>query len=186
MSLNAAGAARGLQACAFALFVLTLTASPVLGAINGSVNPTSARPGDWVEVTTDAIANPNAYALFAEAGPAPLFLQPADPNSPGNACDLRVGDLTWAGGVGRARFQVPTLQPGSYWVLMTVQGGCWRFGDATGILTLAVLPALPATAPGLPLPPVLVAIGALTAALAVALALIRRRRGSRSDDIPAR
>jgi hypothetical protein len=166
-------------AAAMAVFVLALAAGSVFGAILGSLDPSSAHPGDWVELTTDpGTGGPDVYASIAEAGPDPLWLQRADPNRSGNECDLRVGDLTWASGVGHARFQVLDVQPGSYWLLATVQGACWRFGDQAGVLTFTVLPPVDSG----PSPVLLtVAIGALIVVVVSGGILVRRRRGPRSS-----
>jgi hypothetical protein len=159
---------------AITIVALAMAAGPALGAIDGSVDPASARPGDWVELTTSSgTCCPTAYASIAAAGPTPLFVQRADPSSSGNACDTHVGDLTWTNGVGRARFQVPDVPPGSYWLLITVQGACWRFGDATGVLALTVLPA----ADRGPVPVlILLGIGAGLVAVVAGVIASRRRR----------
>jgi hypothetical protein len=166
-----------------ALVAFVLTAGPAFAAIDGLLNPASGRAGDWEELTTDFGVRPDAYASIAAAGPTPLWIQRADPNSPGNACDIRVGDLTWADGVGHARFKVPDVQPGSYWLLATVEGGCWRFGAATGILTLTVLAPVGAG----PSPALLaVGIGAVVVVALTGVVLGRRTRGARSRDIQRR
>jgi hypothetical protein len=170
-------------AAAMALVAFVLTAGPAFAAIDGLLNPASGRAGDWVELTTDFGVRPDAYASIAAAGPTPLWLQRADPNSLGNACDVRVGDLTWADGVGHARFQVPDVQPGLYWLLVTVQGGCWRFGAPTGSLTLTVLGAADA-GPSPPLP--IVGMGAVVVVVIAGLILGRRGRAARSRDIQRR
>lgn len=166
-------------AVAMAVFLFALATGSAFGAILGSLDPSSAHPGDLVDLTTDTgTGGPDLYANLAEAGPDPLWLQRADPTSPGNACDLRVGDLTWADGVGHARFRVPDVQPGSYWVLATVQGACWRFGDQTDVLTLTVLAPVDSG----PSPVLLaVAVGALVVLAVSGGILVRRRRSPRSS-----
>jgi hypothetical protein len=161
------------SAVACAIFLLAVGATPALAAISGSLAPPSAQPGEWVELTTDAGGgNPNGYAAIAAAGPLRVYLQRADPNSAGNSCDTRIGDMTWAGGVATLRFQVPTVPAGTYWIVADVQGGCWRFGEGAGVLTLTVLPAGDAAPP----PILLAAAVAVAAALIVVVLLIRRRR----------
>jgi hypothetical protein len=161
-------------AATIAIVALVMTVGPALGAIDGSVDPSSARPGDWIELTTTTGACcPAAYASIAQAGPTPLFLQLADPSSAGNLCSNRVGALTWKDGVGQARFQVPAVQPGEYWFLVTVQGGCWRFGNGAGILTLTILAAGDPSSPSVPL---VLAVGiGLAAVVGTVLIGLRRR-----------
>jgi hypothetical protein len=161
-------------ACALAL--LAAEAAPALAAILGSLAPPTARPGDWVELTTDTDGgDTNLYASIAAAGPLPVFLQRADPESAGNSCDTRIGAMTWAGGVGTRRFQVPDVPPGTYWILAAVQGSCWRFGDRAGVLTLTVLPGGDAG----PSPALLAAMVASVAVVIVGGLMIRQRRGAR-------
>lgn len=103
-------------AVAAALLAVAVTAGPALGAILATLSPRSARPGDWVDLTTDpGIGGADVYATIASGGPDPLWLQLADPTSPGNACSIPVGQLTWTNGVGHAHVQVPDVAPGSYW-----------------------------------------------------------------------
>ncbi len=169
-------------AVAIAIVALAATVGPALAAIVGSVDPSSGGPGEWVELTTSSgTGGPSAYAEIAQAGPTPVFLQLADPASTGNACTTRVGDLTWTSGVGRARFQVPEVKPGEYWLLITVQGACWRFGDATGVLVLTILP----TGNGGPLSlPVLLAIGVALATVVAGVIVGLRRRSRPSRTLP--
>jgi len=156
-------------AALLAIFALIATARLGFAAIEGSIDPPSAHSGDWVELTT-AAARPDAYGSIAAAGPTPLWLARADLTNSELACDTRLGDLTWARGVGHARFQVPDVQPGTYWILATVQGGCWRFGSATGILTLTVLPVAGGVTPGL-----VAAVVGMAVIVIGALKLLRRR-----------
>lgn len=157
--------------CAIAL--LTTNAAPALAAILGTLAPATARPGDWVELTTDAgLIDPNVYDSLAKAGPEPVFLQRADPASPGNSCDTPIGDMTWTGGVGTLRFQVPDVPPGPYWILATIEGACWRFGTRAGVLTLTVLPG---GTKG-PSPTLVGAVVAIAAGAIVGALIIRRRR----------
>jgi len=102
-----------------------------------------------------------------------VFLQYADPASAGNSCDIHVGDMTWTGGVGRLRFAVPDVRPGTYWILADVQGVCWRFGDRVGaLLTLSVLPRAVTE-----LSPALVAgVASAVAVMVVTGAILFRRR----------
>jgi hypothetical protein len=161
-------------ALGIAIVAATLVASPVLAAITGSLNPPAARPGDWVELTTSSgSCCPDAYAQIAQAGPTPVFLQLADPSSPGNGCSTRVGDMTWTNDVGHARFQVPDVQPGEYWLRITVQGACWRFGDSSGVLALSVLPpADNGPISGL----ILLGVGAGLIAFVSGMVVVRRRQ----------
>lgn len=162
-----------MSACAGALvlFLLAIGVAPALAAMNGRLTPTSARPGEWVELTTDAGGDRNLYAPIAAAGALPVFLQRAAAQSAGNSCDTPIGDMTWVGGVGTLRFQVPAIDPGTYWILAAVQGGCWRFGDGTGVLTLTVLPSVKTDA----LLPLLGG-AAVGAAGIIVLGLLLRRR----------
>jgi hypothetical protein len=164
-------------ALAFALALNAANALPAGALIWGAIAPGTARAGDWVQLSTDAgDLDPNVYASIAKTGPTPVFLQPADPGSAGNSCDTPVGVMTWAGGVGTLQFQVPSVPPGPYWILITSDGACTRFGTRAGdLLTLTVLAA---GAPG-PSPALLAAIAAMATAVAVGVLMIRRRRRNR-------
>lgn len=125
--------------CALAL--LAVAADPAIAAIQGTLTPATATPGDWVELTTDAgPIDPNVYQSMAAEGPLAAYLQRADPASPGNSCDTPIGTMSWAGGIGSLRFQVPDVPAGAYWVLVLTQGACERFGTGTELLTLTVRP----------------------------------------------
>jgi len=164
--------ARPWLASGLALVGLLLAAEPVLGAISGSVTPSAARPGDWVTLMTDAPAGSQTYANLAAGGSLPIYLQSATASYAGNLCTLGVGSLTWRDGVGTLRFQVPAIPADTYWFMAAIQGGCWRFGSAQGILSLAVQPGDPS---GLPAAAIPIAALALTGLL-VATILVARRR----------
>ncbi len=155
------------------LALLVAGAAPVFAAIDASVAPAAARPGDWVELTTDSgVGGTEVYAAIAAGGPTPVYLQRADPSSTGNLCDTTIGAMTWASGVGTLRFQVPDVGPGPYWITASIQGACWRVGDlSNGVLVLTVLPG---ATPWLPL--VLITGTAAIALLLVGLAVVRRVR----------
>lgn len=158
-------------AVAWGIFLLATGVAPVLAAVNGRLEPGSARPGEWVELTTVDGGDPNVYAPIAAAGPLPVFLQRAS-QSAGNGCDTPVGAMTWADGLGTLRFQVPPVDPGTYWILAAVQGACWRFGDGAGVLTLTVLPSAGSSV-SLPL------LGAIIGGAAMVVAAILLVRHSR-------
>jgi hypothetical protein len=160
-------------AAAWSIFLLATGVAPVLAAVNGRLEPGSARPGEWVELTTVDGGDPNVYAPIAAAGPLPVFLQRAATQSAGNGCDTPVGSMTWADGLGTLRFQVPPVDPGTYWILAAVQGGCWRFGDGAGVLTLTVLPS---AGGGVSL---LILVGAIVGGAAMVVAAILLVRHSR-------
>lgn len=131
-----------LMAATFAASLLLLSKeTPAAAAVLGSLAPAAARPGDWVVLSTISGGGPaNLYEPLARSGPLPIFLQRADNNSSGNVCEIGIGALEWAGATGSLRFEVPELPPGSYWVLASVQGQCWRFGNGKGVLVLSILP----------------------------------------------
>ena len=82
--------------------------------------------------------------------------------------------MTWSGGIGTLRFQVPEVPQGTYWILVLNEGACERFGTREGgVLELSVIPD-GGKAPSLVLVTVVVAIGA---ALAVGAVIFRLRRG---------
>lgn len=155
--------------CGLALFVVESTMA--FGAIDASLIPAAARPGDWVQLTTDSgVGGAEVYAAIAAGGPTPMYLQRADPTSTGNSCNTPIGAMTWASGVGTLKFQVPDVGSGPYWITATIQGACWRVGDpSNGVLVLTVLPG---ATPWLPL--VLLTGMAAIALLLVALVVVRR------------
>jgi hypothetical protein len=176
------GARRRVAVATLAVAGLFFVAAPARAAILGSLTPSSAHPGDWVELTTDpGDSSLDVYSNIAAAGPAPLWLQRVDASALGNQCVLRVGNLTWNGGVGHARFQLPALEPGRYWLLTTVQGACWRFGHGSGLLTLTVLPTDQGPMPGL----LVWMIVALAGLAAFSVGLLVRLHSRRSSEAPA-
>jgi hypothetical protein len=156
-----------------ALALTALAAAPAFAAILGTLTPSTAAPGDWVELTTDAgPIDPNVYRTMAAEGPLAAYLQRADPASPGNSCDAPIGTLTWAGGVGTLRFQVPDVPSGAYWILVLTQGACERFGTRTDLLTLTVRPN-GATGP----PSAIVGVAvAIVVGVTIGALVIRRQR----------
>lgn len=158
-------------ACAFVC--LAVNTAPAFAAIDGSLVPSMASPGDWIQLTTVTYADPSVYASVAAGGPDPVFLQPADPASTGNACDTPVGSMTWTDGIGTLRFQVPEVSAGTYWILAMVQDECWRFGGGTGVLTPTVLPGGDRGAS----PVLLGSLGAIVVAVLIGGAMVLRRGG---------
>jgi hypothetical protein len=173
MSSGRPSAQASLLAAVCALALLAAAAGPVVAAILGTLNPAMAAPGDWVELTTDAgPIDPNVYQSMAAEGPVAVYLQRADPASLGNSCDTPIGTMTWAGGVGSLRFQVPEVPGGPYWVLVLTQGACERFGTRTDLLTLTVRP----TTAMRPSPAIVGGAVAIAVVLTVGAVLARRRR----------
>lgn len=162
---------RWLLAAGCGLALLAAGAAPAFAAIDASLAPTTARPGDRIVLTTaGGVGGTEVYATIAAGGPTPMYLQRADPLSAGNSCDATIGAMTWASGVGTLRFQVPDVAPGPYWIMAAIQGACWRVGDpSNGVLLLTVLPG---GTPGLLL--LLVTGTVATALLLVGVVLVRR------------
>ena len=155
--------------CGLALFVVESTMA--FGAIDASLIPAAARPGDWVQLTTDSgVGGAEVYAAIAAGGPTPMYLQRADPASTGNSCNTPIGAMTWASGVGTLKFQVPTWDQGRTGSRQRskVRAGVWAT-PSNGVLVLTVLPG---ATPWLPL--VLRPGMAAIALLLVALVVVRR------------
>lgn len=162
-----------------AAFVLAslLLAATALAAIDGALEPSVGKPGDWVALETLDYGDGTRYQPLRELGDLELFLMP-ETSPPTLTCEIRVGDLRWVNNVGTSRFRIPDVTPGRYWITALVEGSCWRFGDGQRPLVLTVAARAPDTSTStVPLSTALVLF--VLSALAAAGGLIGRRASRR-------
>jgi hypothetical protein len=91
-------------------------------------------------LTTDDSYRPGAYSDLAKQAQSLYLQRTSDSAYPcGASGQVRLGALSWNGGVGTLIFSVPRVPAGDYRFRIEVDGGCWTIGGRSGPLVLKVV-----------------------------------------------